>query len=323
MKHTILLLLLTLCLLQACKEVVYFDAEGERPALVLNCVLEAGCDSLLIQLTQTKAAYDQSPWQTFPDADVRVYENGELSGRAVWDGDGHFVLRHRVEPEHTYRISAEVPGKGTVWGETTVPERLQECTLEQWGEAKYANRHYKTECRWRDTPGRDNYYWISARNSGFPRVLSNVGTDDIDTLHWEKFFNMRTESTLPDPFNRWVLIGEGDQGNDVFYEEYIRIADTGRDGNLLELTCTYHDFGNWSIFSLKSADRHLDAYLRSVIEIYRDDSLAEESPWLFHPSYVYTNIHGGTGLVASYTPTENFLRLPPNFSGAYGPGITY
>ena len=57
--------IISIFLLVACDEVAYLRND-EKPVLVLNAVLEAGCDSMRIELTETKGAYDQSPWQRFP-----------------------------------------------------------------------------------------------------------------------------------------------------------------------------------------------------------------------------------------------------------------
>ena len=113
--------IISIFLLVACDEVAYLRND-EKPVLVLNAVLEAGCDSMRIELTETKGAYDQSPWQRFPEAEVRVYEEGELLGMAEYQlADSSFVLRQPVKAERTYRIEAQVAGKGMVWGETQVP----------------------------------------------------------------------------------------------------------------------------------------------------------------------------------------------------------
>ena len=53
------IILLFFCFLAGCSETVCLRND-EKPVLVLNAVLEAGCDSMRIELTETKGAYDQS-----------------------------------------------------------------------------------------------------------------------------------------------------------------------------------------------------------------------------------------------------------------------
>ena len=103
--------ILFFCFLVSCDEVVYLRND-EKPVLVLYAILEAGSDSMRIELTETKGAYDQSPWRRFPEAKVRVYEEGELLGMAEYQpADSSFVLRQPVKAERTYRIEARVAGK--------------------------------------------------------------------------------------------------------------------------------------------------------------------------------------------------------------------
>ena len=93
------IILLFFCFLAGCSETVCLRND-EKSVLVLNAVLEAGCDSMRIELTETKGAYDQSPWQRFPEAEVRVYEEGELLGMAEYQlADSSFVLRQPVKAE--------------------------------------------------------------------------------------------------------------------------------------------------------------------------------------------------------------------------------
>ena len=101
-------MIISIFLLVACDEVAYLRND-EKPVLVLNAVLEAGSDSMRIELTETKGTYDKTPWRRFPEAEVRVYEEGELLGMAEYQpADSSFVLRQPVKAEKTYRIEAQV-----------------------------------------------------------------------------------------------------------------------------------------------------------------------------------------------------------------------
>ena len=85
--------IISIFLLVACDEVAYLRND-EKPVLVLYAVLEAGSDSMRIELTETKGTYDKTPWRRFPEAEVRVYEEGELLGMAEYQpADSSFVLR--------------------------------------------------------------------------------------------------------------------------------------------------------------------------------------------------------------------------------------
>ena len=154
MKQNSFILSLCLIFIVSCDEVVYLRND-EKPVLVLYAVLEAGCDSMRIELTETKGTYDKTPWQRFPEAEVRVYEDGELLGMAEYQpADSSFVLRQPVKAERTYRIEARVAGKGTVWGETRVPEEVADCHAELWFEHKgWGTPRWIARYRWKDSVG--------------------------------------------------------------------------------------------------------------------------------------------------------------------------
>ena len=314
------IILLFFCFLAGCSETVCLRND-EEPVLVLNAVLEAGGDSIRIELTETKGAYDQSPWQRFPEAEVRVYEEGELLGMAEYQpADSSFVLRQPVKAERTYRIEARVAGKGTVWGETRVPEEVADCHADLWFEHKgWGTPRWIARYRWKDIPGRENYYWFTAYG------LDYNGWEP-DTLTWHALFGLDCNSTLPDPFNRYTIIGEGDEGNTVFYAPYIRVADGGMDGQ--EIALEYYPRTGFNYGSLTktrivflSLDAALDAYLKScILADWNAMPPDVEGIWTFTPTAMYSNVHGGTGIVGSCTVEVTELRVEKAVEGLYGPG---
>ena len=313
--------IISVFLLAACDEVVYLRND-EKPVLVLNAVLEAGCDSMRIEVTETKGTYDKSPWRRFPEAEVRVYEEGELLGMAEYrDAEGAFVLMKRVMPERHYRVEARIPRKTSIWGETHVPEALLEVETELW----YEHKDWGSPCRtvsyyWTDTPGKKNYYWFCSNEISGDKRWDNPS-------NWIETCLMECNSPLPDPFNQGVIIGEGEQGSRVLYDSYIRVVDTGMDGQSLELqyyplASSYMGNGINLMAILLNVDKGLDAYLKSCIE-NKDHSQppTDEIPWTYyHPAQVYSNIHGGTGIVGSYSSSVYVLYVAKDTVGLFGPG---
>ena len=310
--------ILLCCLLVACNEVVYLRND-EKPVLVLYVVLEAGCDSMWIEVTETKGTYDKSPWRRFPEAEVRVYEEGELLGMAEYQpADSSFVLRQPVKAERTYRIEARVAGKETVWGETHVPEEITDCRAELWYERKeIGTPRWTANCHWKDCPDKKNYYWFgsNSRRHGY----------QVDTLQWNEVFLFESDSPLPDPFNRWEFIG--DQESQSFFAHYIRVEDVGVNGKELDLLfCPLAGFSSSCplkvMVAMMNVDRGLDAYLKSCIE-NKDHSQppTDEIPWTYyHPAQVYSNIHGGTGIIGSYSSSVHVLYVAKDTVGLFGPG---
>ena len=178
---------------------------------------------------------------------MRVYEEGELLGIAEYQpADSSFVLRQPVKAERTYRIEARVAGKGTVWGDTRVPEEVADCHAELWFEHKgWGTPRWIARYRWKDIPGRENY----------PRTGFNYGS----------------------------------------------------------LTKTRIVF--------LSLDAALDAYLKScILADWNAMPPDVEGIWTFTPTVMYSNVHGGTGIVGSCTVEVTELRVEKAVEGLYGPG---
>ena len=326
--------IISVFLLAACNEVVYLR-NNEKPVLVLYAILEAGCDSMRIELTETKGTYDKSPWQRFPEAEVRVYEEGELLGIAEYQPtDSSFVLRQPVKAEKKYRIEAQVAGKETVWGETHVPKRLEDCQLECWitQQEQHVSYDQEVKCKWKDTPGESNYYWLrvmfASASYSYDWDMDTVCMNWNDTLTWHSAW-LSCDSPLPDPFNCIHSDREGEKPV-VGYGACMRIDDVGMDGQEMALSCIPEMYGfssyyvkMWGI--LMHADRHLDAYQKSAIDWQNNAFPFDgEMTWTLHHVPIYSNVHGGAGLVGSYVPMETVLRLwnlnEAEEGAVFGPG---
>ncbi len=311
--------IISVFLLAACNEVVYLRND-EKPVLVLYAILEAGCDSMRVELTETKGTYDKSPWRRFPEAEVRVYEEGELLGVAEYQPtDSSFVLRQPVRAEKTYRIEAQVAGKGMVWGETCVPEEIADCKAELWYERKeIGTPRWMASHHWTDTFGKKNYYWFCADNLTYDH--------DGKTLIWEEVYILDSDSPLPDQFNRWSWLGEGDEYTERGYSSYIRVEDMGMDGYNMQLSHRIDARCSWGEMlkvtsTMLNVDQHLDAYQKFALEWQHNAfPFDDEFTWTLHYVPVYSNVQGGGGLVASYSSVVTLLEIEEDVEGLYGPG---
>ena len=307
-------ILLLFCCFAACNEVVYLRND-EKPVLVLYAVLEAGCDSMRIELTETKGTYDQSPWRRFPKAEVRVYEEGDLLGIAEFQvSDSAFVLRQSVKAEKTYWIEAQVAGKETVWGETRVPEEIVDCKAELWYERKeIGDPRWTANYDWTDTPDKKNYYWYCVDRLTYDH--------DGITLIWQSVSILESESYLPDLFNRWSLLGEEGEYPERGYADYIRILDEGIDGQEIEFSYSTTGGSSKVLATMLNVDQHLDAYQKFALEWQHNAfPFDDEFTWTLHYVPVYSNIHGGGGLVASYSSVVTLLEVDSDEEGLFGPG---
>ena len=313
--------------LWGCEEVISIDLGKEKPVLVLNCILVEGDDTVWVAVSQTRPTRDTIAWKTFPEAEVQLFKNGALVGQAEWNGKDCFVLPYWVEAEQTYRVVAKVPGRGTVSGETTVPAKIKDYKLEIWQEVcnELVVKGCKVKYHWQDLPDKVNHYWLTGFKSGYSTQKKNE-LDSIvivrDTMNWDQFSLLFSESTLPDSFNQEECINDTEDGYDICYEKYIRVEGTASDYNF-DLSYTSPNPGYFTaIASLINADYHSDSYLKSIIGNMQMLWDIFDKPWLFRPNEMYSNIKGGTGIVGSYSVVETRLDSP-NKPGKWGPGVPY
>lgn len=295
------LIILVLLFVFGCQSVVQLDLDDNRPLLVINSVLEAGCDSILIQVATTKSLNDRSGWKPVGQAVVRLSENGQQIREDSFPALSICVFYGKVLPGSYYRIEIETPDYGLVWGETQVPTGIEDGKMdiqfvnENWG-------FYQVSCRWQDTREERNFYWFgAARSHTMPGMPSNV--DDTTRL-----FNaslLYSNSSLIDPFNR--ISDEGSTTISTCFEYYIRVEDSGLNGKPFDLT--FLATGKSQKFSafLYSMDKNYDAYLKSSIMNKENQDLIESLPLFYQPAYTHSNVHGGVGLVASFVRFERNL----------------
>lgn len=279
----IFVLIISFCI-AGCQDITYFEP-GEAPVLVLNSILEAGENEISLRLTRTEPIYGDGKWETFPDAEIRIFEDGKQLGHALYKKEDLYTFPCFVRPGSTYRIEASAPGLPPVWGETTIPVPVEQCEMRVSKDEDLSI--FQVDYSWKDHPHTADFYWLDAQQT---TLLSDGKKMKAVPYLW-------THSALPDPLNR-IFFALSTKGS--AYEHYIRIGDYGLDGKAITLSCTFPIEGSKAVASLHSVDKHYDAYLKSVIEnSLLPDPLMDYTPLTFHNVYIYSNIHGGTGLVAS------------------------
>lgn len=289
-------------LLAGCQSVVHLNGDGLEPLVVLNSVLEVGKDSTSVQISLTQPVGDKPEWAKIQTATVTLFENGNPVGSASPAEPGYYVFKHMIKPSTTYRIEAEVPDYNKVWGETYTPGDLQETNID----IQFTNKGsgiYKVDLSWTDNTGENNYYWIGGRHSYYSPGLPNNSQDTTKLIREYLFYST---SSLMDPFNRI-----GDELSDITtcYEYYIRVEDSGLDGQQIKLP--YQTSGSHDKFVtfMLSVDSHYDAWLKSSIQNKENYDMIEDLPLLYQPAYTHSNIHGGVGLVGSFINIEKSLSL--------------
>ena len=257
-------------------------------------------DSVRVRVTWTKNVYEQGDFPVEANALVKLYKNDHFVGECRYRKEGWYVITHHVEATGVYRVEVDIPGKPLVWGETRVPAPLLNASIE------CDSLQERIINRWTDREEEKNYYWLSSTHS------SQNGVPD--TLHMELQSYLQTNSTLPDAFNRSF---DFDEEIPAEYDYYLRVEDSGLSGKEIELSYKGRRSGYYywepdtgcykSTRFILSLDENYDRYLKS--SIVNDDYLSamDSEPLFYAPLWTYSNIHGGTGLVASYSKYEDLF----------------
>lgn len=291
------ILLLLLPLLSGCEEVVYLGAGKQPSRIVVNSILETGADSILVQVSLTQAISNSKDWFRVKDAEVTLFKNGIESVKFKAGDPGWYSIHETVIPDTIYRIEVKVPGYGIAWGETQVPKPIQNGKIEIIKKKYYATA--LVDIYWTDDANSRNFYWSGTASTQTYPPPDTQEERDASIMYLHNFYHSR--STLIDPFNR---VTDELEEIPISYEYMMRIEDSGLAGSQLHLPFRSGGYG-WKFKAfLLNVDIHYDAYLKSSI-LNRENTDVTEDLFLYYtPAYTYSNIHGGVGLVASYTGIE-------------------
>lgn len=292
----------------SCDSLVHFNIKNE-PVLVLNAVLIAGEDSTRVQFSLTQAGDSEAEWAVIEGAKIKLYENGEEVTEAIEkSGNYHFV--YLIQPEHTYKVTAEHPSYGYAWGETTVPASFLEVSIDTAAVTTESTKVFIVN-RWLDNPEEQNFYWFGYRHPFYRRTISEDGREDNDVPAYDSLrlsVNIYTTSTLVDMFNYSF-----DHSAFIKTSYYLiaRIEDSGHAGQELEFS--YVRAGRICVPYILNMDKNYDAYIKSIISDYYNNIEDDDLPLFYKPSYNHSNIHGGVGIIGSYVRFQRYFNFPDEY----------
>ena len=116
-----LLFLIFFLIFPSCEKEISFDLDTPEDMLCLNCILEAGNDSVAIYVTKVQSVQNDSAFTPVANARIELSKEGQLLQGIVYRGNGRYLLKHKPEVGKKYEISVEVEGYKTLTAETTIP----------------------------------------------------------------------------------------------------------------------------------------------------------------------------------------------------------
>jgi len=258
-----------------------------NPKLCFNCILNP--DSIIHgSLTLSQSISENKPLKKINDAIIEINKDGQIVDTMHNTGNGIYHLNIKPSSGSLYKIriilkefpvltaSTTIPGKPVVTFQKGDPE-LQ--IINEY----YSYSTYRTTYTIHDKP-ETNRYWQ------YKLILTNGiwrfggGYYDIDSPIFDDF-NKVTDATDKYGFH---------------YEYYLRVKDTGFDGQLLTYSQTSFLTDQEIIYFLDT-DEHYDKYLKSTIKQRMNDG---DNLLFNEPIQIYSNIENGLGIFGSVAITS-------------------
>lgn len=274
--------LFCLASLLGCIQDVQINTESSDPEIVLNSILEAGKDTIFVYLSYTKPIQSGQNFEPIENAQIILSENDETIGTFIWKDSSCYFLPLTIEPERSYRITAN-NGNKTVWGETTVPKSV-EASIEKIQPTNYLDPFLISFYDSKE----ENYYWVSA--TGYEGAIDNR----IKNIACSLYSNF----AYADDFNQRIA------QNGVYhfeYDFYLRFNDNEIRDSELEIEFSPQCISYPKQIYLLSVDYQLDKYMKSSLILEDMSEYSEDMPIIYAPFPTYSNVHGGTGIVGSYS----------------------
>ncbi|MDA3817266.1 MAG: DUF4249 family protein [Prolixibacteraceae bacterium] len=309
-KKVLVVLVIPLILfLISCEREFEFDTTGRGNPVVLNGILEAGSLPATVFLYHSQEMGDTSNISPIEGATMWL-ETAEDKYTFEYTDSGRYICNIAPQSGKTYRVKALVGGD-TVWAETTIPSdtglgcvTLDTLEIRPWC-------YYKMDIN--DEKEVDNKYWFWVYELNYKwdyRVDSLIDESDVEarlatmyskTPYADRFLSYYDPNTL--------------SGYTVNYDYFLRVPDDGFDGERV-IVDVYHpnlSSGNNGMFFMAAFDKHYDKYMKSYLTY--DDYLGrmDELTIYYQPSFVYSNVHNGTGIFGSMAVKDTIISDNPLF----------
>jgi len=171
MKHLYIILSLFVTLfISGCVEDLDLSHLKQDPKLVVNCIAQKG-NPVTAVISRTFFAYESHQEIVLPDAEVRLFVNGEDKGKMtaykVEEGDyrrGFYISSYSPEVDDMIRVEVIAEGYPKATAESTVPHGVQidQIEIKRWivNNYGYENIGYKYDITFTDPVDEKNYYFL-------------------------------------------------------------------------------------------------------------------------------------------------------------------
>ncbi len=273
----------------SCEKEISFDLDTPEDMLCLNCILEAGNDSVAIYVTKVQSVENDSAFKPVANARIELSKEGQLLTGIINRGNGRYLVKHKPEVGKKYEIRVDVNGYNRLTAETTIPvfpdaqAKFKKDTIydENWVNGYYTVP--KIVVRLKDIPS-TNYYWFKIADIIYPGGKP-----------WGNYYSAyKTDNLLFDEFNRYYVQDYDPPFTNYEYIGALRLEEAVLLNGEIQFSLSVN---NKQTLFVINGDIHFDKYYKSSIKqflTYEYDNLP-----IFEPVQVYSNINNGVGIFSS------------------------
>ncbi len=270
--------------------------------LVVNSILNP--DSI-ISISVTHPFFFSTPHVKFDPVtglDVKVsIQYGDWESMAFDDKSGLYLSSHTPQPGEVVGIRIENDGK-VACAYDTIPYKVDIQDIEVTGEGPihiYWDNDYRFTYKitFQDTPGKENFYFLTIENDAIIGEFSVIGQPDYTTDYVFKVLadmvNKDINGWKPDGVFGYPFCDKGIDGQrytitvkEVLQDPFIDyIERLPRKVNLYSISRSYFEY----IVSVLSMDYEESGLKGNLLSL-----------GLLEPEKIYSNIEGGAGIMGSY-----------------------
>lgn len=316
-----------LLFITACTKDLNLDHLRPEPRLVLNSIVVTG-EPVTASLSRTWFFTDRRPNVSMSDAHIKLYVNGQFEEDMHWEpGDssynniGQYTSVYRPIVGDEIKITANHNEKEAS-ATTILPEicPIRAITLDTVLIPEYSQKGIQVSTTFHDNPGRFNYYLIRFE-VGIPLINPETGEQEYQ---WNTVsMNYEDDPLFSDDNNALETILKSNWlngrygrvfSNDLFQggEYTLKVHDTNR----YNYTSSRNETGSqenlpfvYKVY-LYTISESFYKYMKSFLRL-NDDHIYNDmiNAGLIEPTYIHSNVTGGTGIVGGCTPDTSIVPI--------------
>ncbi|MDA3930208.1 MAG: DUF4249 family protein [Prolixibacteraceae bacterium] len=264
-------------------------------SIVLNGIIVPN-DTISISLHRSQQQNDTINFEVIENATVSLYENEIEIGKLKYLKNGTYQSNVIAKELTAYKIEVVTQDGEKLWATTTTPSIEITTKIHTPKELDSTAHDWPYYLELSNLNTNDFELWICV-------TQKYMSADSIPIPLHKLAYSIYTNSPLADQFNM-TYDPESYTGYYYDYSEFLHFNLIGlqKDTILIDFYASRGSKTNETIHVF-NMDQHYSNYLKSkLINEQGPDYLTDDGPPLnYKPAFLYSNVHGGMGILGSYT----------------------